>query len=260
MNSQHKKQSEAQGIIGLDKFSTVNLDEMNKASLMNRTDHKFVLNIHQLREITPQLARQFAALEIDGVVNHRYASTYFDTIGLDMYKSHHNQRLNRYKIRQRVYHSSGDSFLEIKYKNNKGYTCKSRVATDKTFERIPYNYFDFVTGKTPYHPFALQPTLSNSFYRFTLINAKRNQRITVDTNISFYDAAHQLTVENLVVLEVKSERDDMDRTIFNLMHEQGVHPGGMSKYSIGMAMVHPELKQNLFKQKIHAINKICYAV
>ncbi|MCG8702018.1 MAG: VTC domain-containing protein, partial [Bacteroidales bacterium] len=143
--------------------------------------------------------------------------------------------------------------------NNKGETKKSRIETDESFKNIPTKYFDFIADNTKYQPITLRPVLENEFYRFTLTNEKRNQRITVDTQINFWYKNKPLALPNLAIVEIKSTRDDLDRTIFNLLKESHVHPSSMSKYCIGMAMLQPELKQNLFKRKIHAVNKICYA-
>lgn len=240
----------------LNNFKCIGLEEMNKAAFMKRVDHKFLLNQEQLEMLLPELSRSYYILEINNVLNHSYASLYFDTPDLDMYMSHHNKRQNRYKIRQRMYYTTGDSFLEIKYKNNRGYTKKTRTETKKMQELVPYKLFQFVTDNTPYLPFLLKPMLRNEFNRFTLTNRARNQRITIDTAISFYSENRELKLPNIAVIEVKSDKGAMDKNIFNLLKKQGIKPSGMSKYSIGLAMMEKNVKQNLFKQKLHQIDKI----
>lgn len=243
----------------LNNFRSIGLEEMNKAAFMKRIDHKFLLNQEQLEMIVPELSDSYSILEINNILNHNYESLYFDTPDLDMYISHHNKRLNRYKIRQRMYSTTGDTFLEIKYKNNRGYTKKTRIETKKMYELIPYKLFPFVTGNTPYLPFLLKPIIRNEFSRFTLTNRSRNQRITVDTAISFYSGNKELNLQNIAIIEVKSDKGAIDRNIFNLLKKQGVKPCSMSKYSIGLAMMQTNVKQNLFKQKIHQIDKIQHA-
>ena len=239
-------------------FKSIDLKEMNKAKLLNRLDNKFLLNQLQLETILPELRNYFEVLEINGSPVQNYTSFYYDTDDLDMYMNHHNRRSNRHKIRQRIYNNSGDSFFEIKCKDNKGFTNKVRIETEKEYKRIPSKYFEFISKNTPYHPLQLRRILENNFDRFTLTNTNRNQRITIDTSITCWHGNKPLYLPNLVIAEVKSTRDDIDKTIFNLFQQNGIHAGSMSKYSIGMAMLNPNIKQNLFKQRIHTINKICY--
>lgn len=241
----------------LAEFQAISLEEMNKAKLMNRLDSKYLLRKNQLDLLLPALKDNFDVLEINGAPSQNYTSFYYDTLDFDMYMNHHNRRSNRYKVRQRIYNNTGDSFFEIKFKNNKGYTNKVRVATEKAYTRIPSKYFDFISKNTPYHPLQLRRVMENNFDRFTLTNQKRNQRITIDTGISCWYGNKPLELNNLVIAEVKSTRNDIDKTIFNLFQQHGIQEGSMSKYSLGMAMLNPDLKQNLFKQRIHTLNKIC---
>ena len=71
--------------------------------------------------------KRISILQIDGKRKHDYKSLYFDTEDRKFYNDHHNQRVNRYKVRYREYVDSGLVFLEIKCKNNKGKTIKKRL-------------------------------------------------------------------------------------------------------------------------------------
>ena len=246
--------------VDLNRFKTVDLKEMNKAAFMNRIDNKFLLNQSKLPAILEELTKHYYLLEINAQVNHSYTSLYFDTNNLDMYLNHHNKRLNRYKIRQRRYNTTGESFLEIKKKNNKGEIRKKRVRIGSVSKTIPYKKIDFVIENLPYSLLQLRPTLSNEFYRFTLTNLARNQRITIDTNIDLNDGLFNKCLDGLVIVEVKSDKNSLDKTIFHVLKKHGAYPERISKYCIGMALLHPELKQNLFKEKIHLINKIRYGI
>jgi hypothetical protein len=241
-------------------FREISLEEMNAARLMNRQDNKFLLSYDKLMAILPALYANYDILSIHGERNQLYYSRYFDTYDHHMYTSHHNKHANRYKIRQRTYAVSGDSFLEIKHKDNKGTTHKCRVETSKSFAVVPYLYHAFISDNSKYNGLQLKPALDNTFSRFTLTNQKRNQRITIDTNISFKDKHREHTLPNVVVVEVKSTRDDLDKTIFDILHQHQVKPTSFSKYSIGLAMMNPTLKQNLFKEKITKINRLNHAV
>ena len=239
-------------------FKSIDLEEMNNAALMKRIDNKYLLNLNQLDSFLLGLNNSYSILKINETLNHSYSSIYYDTQDLKMYMEHHNKKANRYKIRKRIYNTSNDCFLEVKHKNNKGYTKKTRVEIDNFSTIIPTDRYDFIQTHTPFRPFNLRKTLKIDFYRFTLTNSKRNQRITIDTNLVFTyeNAIHRM--DNLVIAEIKSDRYSIDKTIFGVLKDLGIQSNGMSKYSIGLALMRQDLKQNLFKQKIHTLNKICY--
>ena len=56
-----------------------------------------------------------------------YNTLYYDTPDLKMYIAHHDRKLNRQKLRARIYVDSGIAFCEVKNKNNKGRTKKKRI-------------------------------------------------------------------------------------------------------------------------------------
>ena len=105
----------------------ISLEEMDKVSLMNRVDQKFILSFTDLCQIIPQLEAEYRILTICDQNVFTYKTDYYDTPGLNMFTDHHNGKLNRFKIRHREYVESNLEFLEIKFKNNKGKTLKKRV-------------------------------------------------------------------------------------------------------------------------------------
>ena len=112
----------------LERFRSIGLDEMDGIRLMNRVDTKFVTTDAMLEEILLRAESEYRVLEIDGIRMSAYDTLYYDTADLEMYMAHHNRRLRRYKVRTRTYLNSGESFLEIKRKNNRGRTKKKRYA------------------------------------------------------------------------------------------------------------------------------------
>jgi hypothetical protein len=102
----------------------------------------------------------------------------------------------------------------------------------------------------------LKPVLSNSLQRITLINKTHTQRITIDRNISFGYLSDQLSLPEIIVIEIKSLKDDPDRKIIEILQELNIVASRMNKYCNGMAMIVPGIKKNLFKPNIHFINKI----
>ena len=113
-----------------DFFDPIQLEEMEKVKLMNRTDRKYWFHFDFLPELLQTIKHDYYILNIDGKNQLPYTTTYYDTTKNKMYASHHNGKLNRFKIRRRSYVASRISFLEIKFKSNKGRTIKKRIPAD----------------------------------------------------------------------------------------------------------------------------------
>ena len=110
----------------INNLDSISLEEMDHVILMRRRDTKFVLPVENLKSIVELVREKYRVLEIDEQRIHLYHTLYYDTPLYDMYLNHHNRRLNRYKVRIRRYITSNISFLEVKFKNNKRETIKTR--------------------------------------------------------------------------------------------------------------------------------------
>ena len=102
----------------LNEFAPITLEQMSSVKLMNRTDTKFVTNIHKLFQLLEMACQDYYVQEIDGGRNLEYDTTYFDTTQYDMYNQHQWNHTNRQKIRFRTYCVNGLQFMEVKTKNN----------------------------------------------------------------------------------------------------------------------------------------------
>ena len=112
----------------LGRLGTITLSEMDSVRLLNRIDTKYVTTAGRLAEVLSDAAEAgYRALRTAGGQLSGYDSVYFDTPDLKMFMDHRNRRLRRQKVRTRVYVESGDAFLEIKRKDNKGRTSKKRI-------------------------------------------------------------------------------------------------------------------------------------
>lgn len=236
-------------------FESISLEDMNTVSLMKRTDTKYTININYLDTILNDLKEEYQVLEIKDKRIMNYSSVYFDTSEFKFYFDHHNGRVKRTKIRQRKYVDSGLTFLEIKQKNGKGETNKSRIRIPDFDLDLAQNLKDFVF-KTTHKKFDLQPSLWNSFKRITLVNLKDNERATIDLNLSYNMNDKEKSYHNLVVIEVKQSRFDRKSIVVKTLKKYRYNPYSISKYCIGMVNLYKELKCNLFKQKLIKINKI----
>ena len=112
----------------LEALQPITLEEMEGIKLMNRIDSKYLTDEATLLHILDRAAEAgYRVLVTEGMRISPYESVYYDTAGLRMFYDHHNRRLVRQKVRTRSYVNSGDTFLEIKRKNNKGRTKKKRM-------------------------------------------------------------------------------------------------------------------------------------
>ena len=111
----------------LSSFEPITLEEMDGVKLLDRVDIKFAFNYNRLPLILNGLQEHYRILDVNGVKQNSYETLYFDTPDFKLYHDHHNCRANRYKVRYRKYVESNLKFFEVKYRNNKGRTVKSRV-------------------------------------------------------------------------------------------------------------------------------------
>ncbi|WP_405607490.1 polyphosphate polymerase domain-containing protein [Polaribacter sp. Asnod1-A03] len=236
-------------------FTPISLKEMNSVALMKRTDTKFVVNKSQLMSILEGLKNDYKVLEINKDRIMSYSSLYFDTESNKFYNDHHNGKNNRTKIRQRKYVESDLCFLEIKQKNGKGETNKTRIPV-KDFElNLTQASKEFISNTTQ-QDYNLEPSLWNGFNRITLVNIKNKERVTLDLNLKYKINKVEKNFENLVVIEVKQERFNRRSQIVKALKSIKQNPYSISKYCIGMISLYNDLKYNVFKKKLIRINNI----
>ncbi len=242
--------------IGL--FNPITLDEMDAVKLMRRIDSKFVFSIDKLPEILEAAKEKYLMVEIENFREQIYETVYYDTPDYEMYTSHHNGKLNRHKVRIRKYIYSDQEFLEVKKKNNRGETIKTRIGRHDDIKIInSKKNADFLNRYTPFNPEDLQPKLANRFIRLTLVNKNFSERITLDYNIQFEDLEEGTEIKRngICIAEVKRSRDDRNTDFINLLTMLRINPMGFSKYCMGLAMLNQNIKGNLFKQRIRKIQK-----
>jgi hypothetical protein len=225
---------------------------MDNVKLLSRTDKKFMLTLKQLESWLMEIKSNYRVLEINDVRINAYKSYYFDTPDFELYKAHHNKKLNRLKIRFRSYLESGIHFLEVKLKTNKGRTIKKRidVATPGIITPNEENFISqfYKSSKS------LINSLNIDYHRITLVNKEAPERVTVDLNLTFVDGAVSRTLENIAIVEIKQDNLPVATKAESVLKSMRIKEGFISKYCLGMALLKP-VKQNLFKPKIRKIVK-----
>ncbi|MCC8142555.1 MAG: polyphosphate polymerase domain-containing protein [Tannerellaceae bacterium] len=238
-------------------FPAISLKEMEGVWLMNRMDTKYTTTVEKLVELLGCFKGEYFVQEVDGVRSCLYQTLYFDTHTMDMYLAHQNGRKNREKIRIRSYVDSNLSFLEIKDKNNKGRTCKTRIPFNGRCLHPDGKATPFINRYGRYNPAELEPHIENRFYRITLVNQAKTERLTIDTNICFRNLQTGLTenIDELVIIELKQDGNCLSPAK-KYLRQLGIHPVSISKYCLGTMLTNHTVKQNRFKSKLIKINKI----
>lgn len=254
----------------LNLYEPITLDEMSGIRLMNRTDTKFVTTTSKLYKLLEMAAQAYRVQEIDGRRMASYYTMYFDTESHAMYLAHHNGRKNRQKLRIRSYVDSGLNFLEVKTKNNHGRTKKKRVEMENFDPRSPRydisfadqtevspDYGVFLNHYLRYRPETLVEHLENRFDRITLVNKKKTERLTIDTNLRFHNVltGKKMSMDGLAIIELK--RDGLaESPILEMLRQLRIQPMGFSKYCMGTALTNDSMKRNRFKPRLMMIERM----
>lgn len=237
-------------------FEPITLEEMNDVSLMKRTDTKFVFESSTIPELLKRVAPYYKILEISSNRFAKYKTDYFDTIDFLFYLSHHNGKRNRYKIRYREYLGASLSFLEVKFKSNKGKTTKSRMNAWVDKEGIKDEHNDFLEHKTPYSGGQLKYVLTNNFSRITLVSKTEKERLTIDFSLRFKNETTSKDLSRLAIAEVKQENINRNSKVMKILKGLQIYQSSFSKYATGAALLNPQLKYNKFKSSLIYLNKI----
>ncbi|MBR1517458.1 MAG: polyphosphate polymerase domain-containing protein [Bacteroidales bacterium] len=245
----------------LHQFHTITLEEIKAVKLMSRVDQKYIIPRQRLPELLDALSGCYHLQTIADDPIADYHTLYFDTEDLEMYTVHHNKKLQRQKLRVRCYRSTQTTFFEVKNKNNRGRTNKTRIVVPPTeFYDCMANEAvrDFLAHSSSYTPERLLPQLENQFQRLTLANYGMTERVTIDLDIRYHN--HQTLRDGdlcqVVVIEVKYDSGSLHSDIKDQLNDMRLLPRRMSKYCIGTVLTNPAAKYNRFKDKLRYIEKM----
>ena len=241
----------------LEQLPSITLAEMKDIRLMNRIDKKYLATISQLEQLLVMAQGKYMVQEIEGKRYSRYHTIYLDTPDEEMYTIHHNGRLVRQKVRIRTYLDSGDTFLEVKNKNNHGRTKKKRI-TVKGLHTLHEDDGDLLLAKHSKYLLAdLVPKVENRFERITLVNMDKTERLTIDCHVKFHHLETDIhdTFDRLVIIELKRD-GNVYSPVKKILRDLRIKPSGFSKYCMGSALTKPSIKRNRFKPRFVKINKL----
>ncbi len=237
-------------------YQPITLKEMDDVALMNRTDTKYLISVSQLEDVLAEVAHHYRILDINGLRSNHYQSQYYDTPDFYFYRRHHSGKQNRLKIRKRMYVESNLTFLEVKFKSNKGRTEKDRTKLDGLTPDLSLENENYIL-ETSHFEEHLEPKLLNLFERITLVDQSLPERITIDLNLSFVVDDHTVEIPDLVIIEAKQVRQNRHSVFLQAVKKRLIRPESMSKYCLGIALL-TDQKSNMFKEKIRTIKSLTH--
>ncbi len=240
----------------LSKPNGISLEEIASVSLLKRIDHKYLMNIKTLPNFIEALADEYYVVEIAQKRILPYFTIYFDTPNLHYYHLHHNGKLNRYKFRSRQYIVGGQVFNEVKFKINKGKTFKSRIKRSTLQNHFDEKFESFAKQKCPTIKSGLYPTLNVEYNRITFVDKNFSERMTIDTDLRVSHKQQNHYFENLIIIELKRDQGNKNSQAEKVLKSMRCKKNGFSKYCIGVAKTHENVKKNLFKEKFRLIEKL----
>ena len=269
--------------LSADHLASTSLAELNGAAgLLTRVDRKYLVPLERAQNLVDGLTSDARVLDIDGRRRFSYASTYFDTPGLEAFMLAARKRRRRFKVRTRTYLDSGLCFLEVKTCGARGSTVKRRMgyhADDASRLTGPGRAFvaaclasTGVTGPAAAQQVAaLRPVLATTYERTTLHLPEAEARATIDTALTWrrltpvarertavgagapqalrpahltaaIDDGEPVAVAGVAVVETKNPATPSPAD--RALWDAGHRPTRISKYATGMALLHPELPAN----------------
>lgn len=237
-------------------FPTVTRDELEEqADLQTRVDRKYLLPLDDLPALLGALPHRTRVLQIDRHRSFAYASTYFDTGDLRLYQDAARRRRRRFKVRTRVYADSGLCRLEVKTRGNRHHTVKAA---------IPYHAGDasrltpagaaLITSQTGSSAWAdaLRPVLRTHYRRTTFVLPDEPGRLTIDVDLEVNDLhGREARVDGWAIVETKGgpSPGTADRVLWRLGHRTTK----ISKYGVGLALLHPDLHAHKWHRTLAAL-------
>jgi hypothetical protein len=253
-NDVRQKTPQIQPVIA--RFEPISLAETMSVALLDRMETKYLMRVSELCAALAALTDCYRALEIDQVRLNQYQTLYFDTSDFALYRQHHNGFGSRYKVRARKYVESNLAFFEIKHKTNRDRTVKSRLSIPDILPEIRFQLDEFIDEHTPFHADALEPKLWNDYTRVTLVSKHRQERLTLDINVSFHWQGVSCSLPGIAVAEVKQDHRSQQSDFIQQMKQLGVRPAGFSKYTAGVYSLYSGIKINNFKPQIQRVQKL----
>jgi VTC domain len=240
-----------------DTFQTISLEDLNaKASMLERRDNKYVVTRDTLLNFLHVSNTCFDVLDIKGVQQFSYDTTYYDGEDHECYRHHHQGRRRRCKVRIRSYRDAKLTFLEVKLKDKRGQTVKRRmklanaastVLSDEQRCFVGFCYRELYDDALN---ISFNRIMDMTYRRSTLVARIGGERMTIDSQLKFFNGHSEVQLsDDVFIVETKSSNGNgiADKYLRKL-HQ---HPANRcSKYCTGLAMLDNRLPHNKFKSTL----------
>lgn len=237
-------------------FSRIELDELPTDALMERIDRKFLTSYNRIPQLLSGLEKHYNAIDAAGAVVAPYQTLYFDTDDLTFFTMHHSGFGHRVKVRYRHYPGTNTTFLEVKRKNNKGFTSKERIQTECVKQDLDTQAKSFLNQQlSETRADDLKAGASIAYTRMGFISKDGNERFSVDFNMKATLNGAEVSFGRLAIFEVKQDYIHTTPVVTHLRNH-GIREESVSKYCTALSLLKPDLKSNLFKPAIRRIQKI----
>ena len=243
----------------LNEFEPISLQQMDKVKLQDRIDTKFMLLENMLPVVLKKMQENYFVLNIKDIRYNHYETLYFDTEDFEHYLRHHNGRVNRYKFRARRYVESNLNFFEVKFKNSKGRTIKDRIKSQEIPQTIADTSHELIKIISNVNPDSLVAKLWVNYQRMTFVSKTSEERLTLDTKLTFLDNNQTIQMKGLVIAEVKQGSSRDKSKFVTLMRQLRVKEKSISKYCLGVISLNKNIKKNNFKPTLLYLQKLLKA-
>ena len=243
----------------LDAFPAATPELLGRRALLSRVDSKFVVPVAALPEVLEGLAGHYAVLRVDRGSIAIYDNLYFDTAGLRCFHDHGRGRRIRHKVRIRHYPDRQLSFLEVKTKRNADVTDKRRLPIAYRQEQLGLTELAFLREHVGAMADDLEPAVSMSYRRLSLIGLASDERVTIDLGLSAAGeegAVVARALGHLAVIEIKQWPYCVRTPIMRAVRGAGHREMSMSKYIVAMTLMRPGLRRNRLLPALRALERI----
>ena len=119
---------------------------------------------------------------------------------------------------------------------------------------------EFVKKHTPYEPELFSPCIWVNYSRMTFVNKFSEERLTIDTNLTYKKASGSeesvSAFPEMVIAEAKREKAATVSQFVRLVRRTGVREGSISKYCFGIYNLINEVPKNNLKPKVRFVCKM----
>jgi hypothetical protein len=237
-------------------FEPITLAQMEDATLLDRSEIKYLLPQRLLLPTLAELREAYRVLIVAGQPLSHYRTLYFDTDDLTLYRRHHAGAADCYKVRAREYIDTQAAFLEVKHRTGARHTVKSRIPMAAPITESTPLAADFLADACPYPAETLVAALWNHTTRITLVSKLRAERVTLDLDLAFVRAGQQVGLPGIVVAEVKYAGMRHASEFVRLMRVCHVRDASFSKYCMGVSLLYPAVKHNRFKARQRQVARL----